>query len=137
MNVGELMHDVVVTARVNDSLGKVGTILKQNGIRHLPVLDENNRLVGIVTERDRKRASASDATTLEMHELFYLLDRIDISRVMTREPITITPAAAIEEAADLPASHKTGCLPVLDGDRFVGIVTDTDFLIYLAGRKSA
>jgi acetoin utilization protein AcuB len=100
------------------------------GIRHLPVVDKNNRLVGIVTDRDIREAAPSDATSLSVHELSNLLGMLKVSSFMTPKEklITITPDTLIEEAVQLMHDNKIGCLPVLEGDKFYGIFTETDAL---------
>jgi CBS domain-containing protein len=96
------------------------------------VLDEKGALVGVVTDRDLKRASASDATTLEVHELLYLLDRLTIEQIMTRKPLVVSPQATVQEAARLVVERKIGCLPVMENGALRGIVTRDDLLGLLA-----
>jgi acetoin utilization protein AcuB len=107
-------------------------LLKEKGIRHLPVLDGQDRLVGVITDRDIKRASASEATALDIHELLYLLDRLEVAKVMTKNPIAVSPDTSVREAAQLMVRHKIGCLPVAIGGKLVGIVTEIDMLKLLA-----
>ena len=80
------MHENVVAVEPNDSMQDAIKLLKKHNIRRLPVV-ENGKVVGIVTDRDLKRASASDATTLEIHELLYLISTIKVEEIMTRDPI--------------------------------------------------
>jgi len=96
-------------------------------------VDKNNRLVGIVTDRDIRQAAPSDATLLSVQELNYLLGKLKVSSFMTpREKlITITPDTLIEEAVQLMHDNKIGCLPVLEGEKIFGIVTETDVLALL------
>jgi len=103
------------------------------GIRHLPVVDENNRLLGIVTDRDIREAAPSDAASLSIHELSNLLAKLKVSAFMTpkKKLITITPDTLIEEAVQLMHDHKIGCLPVLEADKLYGIFTETDALDHL------
>jgi acetoin utilization protein AcuB len=131
-NVSSIMSKSVVTVSSGDSLLDATRVLKEKRIKHLPVLDRNGALVGVVTDRDLKRASASDATTLEVHELLYLLDKVQIESVMTRRPATLSPAATVEEAAKLMVERKIGCLPVVEGNKLAGIVTKADLLALLA-----
>jgi acetoin utilization protein AcuB len=91
------------------------------------VLDQE-RLVGILSDRDLKRAMASSATSLGVQELRYLLDNLRVREIMTRAVITIGPMFPIEEAARLMVLEKIGALPVTEGDRLVGLVTETDVL---------
>jgi acetoin utilization protein AcuB len=132
MNVEDIATKNVVTIRSSDSLLHASKVLKEQGFRHLPVVDGNGQLVGILTDRDIKRASASEATSLDIHELLYLLDQLDVSKVMTKKPRTVAPKTPVKEAAGLMITHKIGCLPVLDGNRLVGIVTDIDLLKLVA-----
>lgn len=112
----------------NDSMKKAMDLLKERGIRHLPVLKDGEKLVGILTERDIKQASPSSATALEIREIYYLIDKVKVRQIMTRRPYTISPIAAIEEAALIMREKKIGCLPVVEEGRLVGILTETDIL---------
>jgi acetoin utilization protein AcuB len=131
-NVGSVMTKSPVTVKAGDSLLAATRILKEKGFKHLPVLDGKGALVGVVTDRDLKRASASDATTLEVHELLYLLDRLKLEQVMTRKPVTVSSQEAVQAAAKLMVDRKIGCLPVVDGSNLVGIVTKDDLLRLVA-----
>jgi acetoin utilization protein AcuB len=108
-------------------------LVHEKGVRHIPVLDKNDRLVGIVTDRDIREAAPSDATLLSVQELNYLLGKLKVASFMTpREKlITITPDTLIEEAAQLMHDHKIGCLPVLEGEKLYGLFTETDALAHL------
>jgi len=108
-------------------------LVHEKGIRHLPVVDKNNALVGIVTDRDIREAAPSDATLLSVQELNYLLGKLKVSSFMTPKAklITITPDTLIEEAVQLMHDHKIGCLPVLEGGKLYGIFTETDALDHL------
>lgn len=131
-NVASVMSKNIITVKSGDSLLSATRILKEKGFKHLPVVDGNGSLVGVVTDRDLKRASASDATTLEVHELLYLLDKLKIEQVMTHKPVTVTPQETVEGAAKLMAERKIGCLPVVEGTQVVGIVTKDDMLRLVA-----
>jgi acetoin utilization protein AcuB len=108
-------------------------LILEKGIRHLPVVDKKNKLVGIVTDRDIREAAPSDATTLSFHELNYLLENLKVSAFMTPRGklITISPDTLIEEAVQLMHDKKIGCLPILEGDKLYGIFTETDALYHL------
>ena len=107
-----------------------GYLHMKGGVRHLPVADEQDRLVGIVTDRDIREASPSDATPLSVHELSDLLENLKVSAFMTPKEklITITPDTLIEEAVQLMHDHKIGCLPVLEAGKLYGMFTETDAL---------
>ena len=102
----------------------------------LPVM-KKGKLVGIVTDRDLKKASASDATTLEVHELLYLLAKIKVQDIMTRDVITVPPDYTVEETAQVLQKNRISGAPVVDADgQLVGTITQTDLfrvLISLTG----
>jgi acetoin utilization protein AcuB len=111
-----------------DSMKKAMDLLKEHEIRHLPVLKDGEKLVGILSERDIKQASPSPATALEIREIYYLLDKVKVKQIMTRRPYTVSSSAPIEEAALIIREKKIGCLPVVDNGKLVGILTETDII---------
>jgi acetoin utilization protein AcuB len=127
MLVRDVMQSNVVTVVPGTTLPEAIRLTRERGIRHLPVL-EDARLVGIVSDRDLKRAMASSATSLETHELHYLLDRVTMGAIMTRAVKTIGPAFTVEEAARIMATEKISSLPVTENEVLVGIITETDLL---------
>jgi len=139
MLVRNWMSQNVVSVDGNDSLVDATKKLKENDIRMLPVT-RKGKLVGIITDRDIKRASASDANTLDIHELLYLISKIKVKDIMTRDPITVPPDYTVEEIADLLLVNKISGVPVVDGrDRISGIITQHDVfkaIISLTGLKS-
>ena len=130
------MNPHVITVDADDSMLDATKILKEHNIRHLPVL-EKGKLVGIVTDRDLKRASPSDATALEAHELLYLIANIKVREIMTTNPITVPYNFTIEEAAQILLQAKISGMPVVDKDgNVIGTITQTDLfkvLISLTG----
>jgi acetoin utilization protein AcuB len=128
MNVAKRMMRNPVHVDENDSMKKAMDLLKEHEIRHLPVLKDGEKLVGIVSERDIKQASPSPATALEIREIYYLLDKVKVKQIMARRPYTISSTAPIEEAALIMREKKIGCLPVLEEGKLVGILTETDIL---------
>jgi len=116
-----------VTVKKDDSFRYALKLIRKEGIRHLPVLD-GKKLVGIVTDRDLRQAAPSPATTLEVHELNYLLERLKIEAIMTKKVITVAPMTNLRDAAKLLFAHKVGCLPVVEHDELVGIITEGDIL---------
>ncbi len=136
MLVSNGMSKDVITIDVDDSMQEAVNSLKQHEIRMLPVM-KKGKLVGIVTDRDLKKASASDATTLDIHELIYLLAKIKVQSVMTKDPITVPQDYTVEETAEVLLENKISGAPVVDqnGD-VVGTITQTDLfkvLIALTG----
>jgi acetoin utilization protein AcuB len=127
MLVREIMQTRLVTVTPKTTLPEAIKLVSQRRIRHLPVV-ENDDLVGIVSDRDLKRAMASPANSLTAHELLYLLDRLTVGEIMTRTVVTIGPMFPIEDAARLMVQERIGALPVTDGGALVGIVTETDVL---------
>jgi CBS domain-containing protein len=114
-----------ITITPHTTLPEAEKILFQHRIRRLPVM-EKGRLVGILTLGDMREASPSDATTLSVYELNYLLDRLIVKDIMTANPLTVAPLDSIGEAARLMVEHKIGGLPVVEGGELVGIITESD-----------
>ncbi len=122
-----------ITIGPDASFYEARNIIHEKGVRHVPVVDKNNSLVGIVTDGDIREAAPSDATMLSVQELNHLLGKLKVSRFMTPKEklITITPDTIIEEAVQLMQDNKIGCLPVLEGDKLYGIFTEADALDHL------
>lgn len=139
MLVSEWMSKQPITVTPETSLMQATKMMKENKIRRLPVVDENGRLVGIVTDRDIKAASPSLATTLEVHELYYLLSELKIKSIMTKNPVSVLATDTVERAALLMTERRVGGLPVVDvSNRVVGVISDTDVfqvLIAITGVK--
>jgi acetoin utilization protein AcuB len=100
--------------------------MKQNSVQHLPVL-RKGRLVGIVSDRDLKEATPSKATSLDIHELYYLLDKIPVKDLMPKTLFTIAPGDTVEKAAAVMLKYHISALPVLEPQgTLVGIITKGD-----------
>ncbi len=127
MLVKEIMSRQVVTVSPNDTLQQALTRAMSHRIRHLPVVDEG-RLVGIVSDRDLRDARPSSLLPAETSLGPSLLDQSPVSRIMRTSVITAHPLDPIDEAARLLYEHRIGCLPVLQAQQLVGIVTETDVL---------
>jgi len=126
MLVKNWMSKPVITVDVNDSMDKAIKLLKQHDINMLPVM-EKGRLVGIVADRDLKKASASNATSLEIHELLYIISTIKVKELMTKDPITVPYDYTVEETAQVLLKHKISGVPVIDREgEMVGAITQTD-----------
>ena len=135
MLVMNWMSKTVITMDINDSMKDAMKLLKENDINMLPVM-EKGKLVGVLTDRDIKRSSASDATTLEVHELLYIVSRIKVKDIMTKDPITVPFDYTIEETAEVLLENNISGVPVVDKKRVVGAITQTDIfraLISLTG----
>ncbi len=127
MQVEQWMNRDVVTVSPDDSFRTAMHLIRQKGIRHLPVV-EGKRLVGIVTDRDLRQASPSGATSLSIHELHYILEKLTVREIMSKHVITVRPDQNVEDAALLLLGHKIGGLPVVQNGELIGILTETDIL---------
>ena len=120
------MTSDIVTIDPDTSLPEAHKLMSDNGIRRLPVI-KNGRLIGIVTRGDVREAEPSEATTLSIWEINYLLARLRIEKIMTRNPKTISPDATIGQAARMMMEQKISGLPVVDdSSSVVGIITESD-----------
>jgi acetoin utilization protein AcuB len=128
----ERVQRKVITIRPEASFYEANTLIREKGIRHLPVVDADQKLVGLVTDRDLRAAGPSQASDLSIHELHYVLQKMKVSAfMMPREKlITVSPDVVIEEAVQLMHHHKVGCLPIVEGDQLYGIITETDILAH-------
>ncbi len=126
MLVKDWMSEYVITLDENTSIMKAIQVLKEHKIRRIPVTREN-KLVGIITDRDIKEVTPSKQTTFEVHELYYLLSELKIKDIMTKDPLTVYPDDTVEYAAVLMLENKISGLPVINKEReVVGIITQTD-----------
>jgi CBS domain-containing protein len=125
-----------VTISGDDSLRIVHEIMELGRVRHLPVV-RRGKLVGVVSQRDLFHASLSNVIGLSREDQELFLEGVKIGEVMSAPPVTIGPDASASEAAALMAERKIGCLPVLEGDEVVGILTETDLLQYFASLPRA
>jgi acetoin utilization protein AcuB len=100
--------------------------MRENRVRHLPVVRDQDTLVGLVTQTDLLQVSPSPATSLSIWEINFLLARMSVRDAMTTQVVVVDKECPLEEAALVMAEHKFGCLPVVEGKRLVGIITETD-----------
>ena len=114
-----------ITITPQTTLPEAHRLMNEHNVRRLPVVNKG-KLVGIVTRGDVREAQASDATTLSVYELNYLLDQIPAKEFMAYEPLTVSADAPIGEAARRMLQHKIGGLPVVEYGELVGIITETD-----------
>jgi acetoin utilization protein AcuB len=127
MKVRELMTGGLVCVTSATPVVEARQTMIAQRIRHLLVA-EDRRLLGIVTDRDIRLNLPSQATSLSVWEMNYLLARLTVGEVMTKSVIIIGPDRDARDAARLMMEHKIGALPVVDDDHLIGIVTETDFL---------
>jgi len=132
MLVRERMSRHPITITPDTSLNDALRIMREEKVRRLPVLDKKGKLVGIVLEKDLLYASPSPATSLSVYEMNYLISKIKVSDLMTRDVITICEDCPLEEAARIMVDNHIGGLPVMRGDVLVGMITESDlFKIFL------
>jgi acetoin utilization protein AcuB len=128
MLVRQLMTGALITARPDMPVLDARHLMIEKGIRHLVVTSESGELLGIVTDRDIRLNLPSQATSLSVWEMNYLLTRLTVGTVMTASVITVGPDREARDAAQIMLDHRIGALPVVDGGRPIGIVTETDLL---------
>ena len=126
MPVKDWMSTDLVTIDEDTSIMKASKIMKQNHIQYLPVLSKGH-LVGIISDRDLKEATPSKATTLDIHEMYYLLDKVLVKSLMPKHLYTIAPGDTVEKAAAVMLKHHISALPVVDAKAaLAGIITKGD-----------
>ena len=132
MRVRDLMTSVVYSLTPRDDLFAVQNLMDEHNIRHVPVVDNDQDLVGLVTMRDLlgARSPREDNLPLEMREA--KLHDMRVGELMTAEVATVEPDDEIRSAARMMLDNKFGCLPVVQGSRLTGILTEADFVRYMA-----
>ena len=126
--VADIMASEVKTVGRNDKLSSADDVMKQDRIRHLPVLDQDGNLCGIVSQRDLFRGMLLRTLGYGTHLEQKLLDTHVIKEAMIDQVHTTTADTSLKEAARLMTTHKVGCLPVVDDNKLVGIITEEDFV---------
>ena len=128
LRVADIMTRNIKTLDRNDKLSIADDVMKQGRIRHMPVLDSDGKLCGIMSQRDLFRGILLRSLGYGSRLEDKLLDTHPVKEAMVENPITTTPEATAKDAARKMIEHKVGCLPVLDGEKLVGIVTEGDFV---------
>jgi len=128
--VADIMTPNPVTVTPRNAIRTAVNLMREVGCRRLPVVDRG-RLVGIITDRDLRRAANSPFVVREQWYDNFILDHIEVASCMTPNPLTIHPGAPICEAARLMRDHKVGGPPVVADGQLVGIITETDLLNFL------
>lgn len=131
MYVEQIMSRPVDCVTADLKLSQVSSLMRDKGRRFIPVVDEAQRLIGLVSHREVERAEPSAITTLSVGEVNYLMAKIKVGQIMRREVIHCGPRTLVEEAGQLMREKSIGCLPVVDDGRLVGIITDDDILDFL------
>ena len=125
--VRDIMNTSLTTIPLASSLLDAAITMRRSSLRHLPILDAE-RLVGIITERDVQRCAPSLLSPITQEEYNATFENTPIERVMFRNPVTVTPDSSIRDAVLLMLDRKVGCLPVVEGERLVGILTRSDLM---------
>ena len=127
MKVKELMVKDVATLDINEELSLADDIMKLGRIRHMPVVDDGV-LVGIISQRDLYKASLASAMGFGEKAKRDFLKSLKVKEIMITDVITISPEADIKEAGKIMLDKKIGCLPVVEGSKLAGLITETDLL---------
>ncbi len=125
MFVRERMTVNPFTVTENTPIFEAGELLRKNNIARLPVV-KDGKVIGIITQEDLLKVSPSAATTLSVWELNYVLSKIQVKDGMTKNPVIISPDATLEEAAMIMRDKKVGALPVVEDEKLIGIITESD-----------
>ena len=132
IRVRDLMTRSVRTLGQNDKLSAADALMKTERIRHLPVIDENGRLVGIVSQRDLFLSALVRALGFGSTAHDRTLSILLVKEVMTEDVVTTTPEALVTEAARVMVARKIGCLPVIEGQALIGIISESDIVTAVA-----
>jgi CBS domain-containing membrane protein len=124
------MTDKVLSVRPGESVDKIYDAMTERSIRHITVIDDDGDLVGVVSHRDLLRHSLIERSDLPLFVQKAILKRTRVEEVMTSEVETAEPDQPVKEAAQVMFENKFGCLPVVEGWRVVGILTEADFVKY-------
>lgn len=130
MNVSDLMTPKPTGIKASEDLAVAYELMNEKFIRHLPVVDDQGDLVGLVTHRDLANSVLSVVQSMPGSEQQDYLASNTVSLVMTTAPETIAPETPLADAARLILENKFGCLPVVEGNKLVGILTESDFVKY-------
>jgi acetoin utilization protein AcuB len=125
MKVRDFMKKEVITVDINTPIMAALEIMKHNKIKRLPVT-KNGKFAGLVTRAMIRDASPSEATSLSVYELNYLISKMTVGDIMVKEPIVISPDLAVEEAIWLGKKHGIGAFPVIENNNLLGIITESD-----------
>lgn len=126
MLVKNVMTKNPVTISPECSVTEARALMNKNNIGKLPVVDKNFKLVGMVTKNDLAKSAPSQATTLDMYEISYLLSKLTVEKIMVRDVVTVPDTEVVENAAKVMLEKGIGCVPVISGDLVVGILTESD-----------
>jgi CBS domain-containing membrane protein len=126
--VRDLMTSRVFSVRPDDDLEGLYDLLDERHIRHVPVVDAEGDLVGLVTQRDLARSALGPQDAVPLSMLQEMLRRRRVREIMATEVESVEPDESLKTAAEMLLENKIGCLPVLEGEHLVGILTESDFV---------
>ncbi len=132
LSVNDLMTRDPVAVGPDADLQTARTLMDQHGIRHLPVVDQDGAVLGLVSQRDLMQRALAPTDDLTMSAQDDVLRAISVDTIMTPDVDVVEPALDVVTAGQLMLENKYGCLPVVDGDRMTGILTEADFVRYLS-----
>ncbi|MGA1839357.1 MAG: CBS domain-containing protein [bacterium] len=132
--VRDLMSTDLFTLSTDDNLKTLEDMMKWRAIRHIPVVDEEKRVVGLVTHRDLLKYSISGFASVAEDEKDALNRSIPVSSIMKTNIQTVPPELTLQDAAKLMLKYKFGCLPIVENEKLVGIITEADFLKFFVER---
>jgi acetoin utilization protein AcuB len=128
MYVDRMMTREVIKVTPDTKVTHMSGIMRDRHVRHLPVVDEHDHLVGLVSQRDLQRVAPSPISTLSAGEVNYLLNKVTAEKIMHREVVTCSPDTPVEQAACIMRDRSVGCLPVVAEGRLLGILTGVDLI---------
>ena len=135
LTVRDLMTEDLLTVKEHDTARALFDLMGEAHVRHLPVLSRDGELVGLVSHRDLLRGTFSETAGLPVSNQRARLEKISVESIMVHEPETVEPDQSLAEAASIMLENKFGCLPVIEGDRLAGILTESDFVRWVADEK--
>lgn len=136
-HVGAIMTTELLTIEQNDKLSKADELMRARRVRHMLVVDEEGTLTGVLSQRDIYHGGLLKALGYGTRAKEQALESLVVKEAMTAEPVVTSPGTELRDAARVMVERKLGCLPVLEGDRLVGILTESDFARLVAGMKAA
>lgn len=128
LRVREFMTSPASSIEQDATLLDAALTMRRSGFRHLPIVHGGEKLVGVITDRDINRFAPSLLGNVSQEEYNAIFENTPLAKVMTRNPITVLPETPMREAAAILHNRKLGCLPVVEGEKLVGIITVTDML---------
>lgn len=132
LRVRDLMTDSVVAVGIHEDLAVLRDLMTEHNVRHIPVLDLDGELVGLVSHRDLLRHSVIEQEDVPLHIEHAVLEKVKVWEIMISNVETVDPDMDLSEAARLMLENKYGCVPVVEGRRLLGILTESDFVRYQA-----